>query len=205
MKLLVEAFDKYNCDKGHRRHRYDRVYEPALKHLQNVEFNMLEVGIFHGESMEAHFEYFHKANLYGIDIFGRVPEKDIPVLKKDRVNWCNCDSIAPLNDEFKTMVEGIEFDVIIDDGLHTHDSQRRTFENLIPYLKKGGMYFIEDVWPFDRMDEKERNNSWIKKHPNDYSDTQYTKLLETINPYCVKFHDIRNGFHPDTFIIEIIK
>ena len=30
MKSLVELFDKYGCDKGNIKHRYDRVYGPGM-------------------------------------------------------------------------------------------------------------------------------------------------------------------------------
>ena len=205
MKTLRKIFDEHKCDKGSGRHRYDRVYEPALEHLRDKEFNMLEVGILKGESLNAHLDFFNKANLYGIDIFGRVPAKDVPVLENERVSWCNCDSIKGPNVAFKEMVGDIKFDVIIDDGLHTHDSQRCTFENLMPFLKDGGTYFIEDVWAFDRMNAAERQHQWMTRHPRDYSDEQYSALLEAIKPYTVKFHDLRGGFQPDTFIIEITK
>lgn len=205
MDTLKTIFDKHKCDKGTRRHRYDRVYEPALEHLRDKEFNMLEVGILKGESLETHLEYFPKATLYAIDIFGRVPASDVPALKHERVKWCNCDSIAGPNANFEKMVGDVKFDVIIDDGLHTHDSQRHTFENFVPYLNDDGIFFIEDVWPFDKMDAAQRQHSWIQKHGADYSDAQYTKLLDAVNSYNVTFHDIRNNFHPDTYIIEIKK
>ena len=38
-----------------------------------------------------------------------------------------------------------QFDVIIDDGLHTWSGQQRTLTNLWPLLRPGGYYFIEDV------------------------------------------------------------
>lgn len=205
MKTLREIFDKHKCDKGTRRHRYDRVYEPTLEHLRDKKFNMLEVGILKGESLNAHLEYFPKATLYAIDIFGRVPAKNVPVLKSERVKWCNCDSIAGPNTAFKKMIGDVKFDVIIDDGLHTHDSQLQTFENFIPYLADDGTYFIEDVWAFDKMTADEKKHQWIQKHPEDYTNEKYVNLLNAVKPYTVKFHDLRDGFHPDTFIIEISK
>jgi hypothetical protein len=36
------------------------------------------------------------------------------------------------------------FDIIIDDGLHHPDAQRRTFAVLRPYLTARGVYVIED-------------------------------------------------------------
>ena len=207
MKTLVELFDKHKCDKGNIRHRYDRVYVPALEHLRDKEFNMLEIGIFKGASVEAWREYFPKANFFGIDIFVRMTPEDIPALNRSRVKWCKCDSIVGPNDEFNKMVGDIDikFDVIIDDGMHTHDSQRCTFDNFSPYLSDEGMYFIEDVWAFGHMDDAQRKHRWMIEHKDDFSDEQYNALLQSIEPYNTTFHDIRDGFHDDTFIIEVKK
>jgi len=203
MKKLVELFDKYKCDKGSLRHRYDRVYEPTLEHLRDKEFNMLEIGIFKGNSTEAWREYFPKANFYGIDIFTRLNPEEIPVLNKSRVKWCKCDSIKGPNDDFKKMVGDIKFDVIIDDGLHTHDAQKKTFENFIPYLSSNGIYFIEDVWAFNYMNEKQKQHPWITSHKIELTETKYNNLLKTLKPFNTIFHDLRNNFYNDTFIIEI--
>ena len=40
---------------------------------------------------------------------------------------------------------GREFDIIIDDGGHTMNQQITSFKALFPYVKKGGMYIIEDL------------------------------------------------------------
>ena len=205
MKTLVELFDKHGCDKGNIRHRYDRVYTPALEHLRDKEFNMLEIGIFKGSSVEAWREYFPKATFYGIDIFVRVTPENIPALNRSRVNWCKCDSIEGANNDFKEMVGDVKFDVIIDDGLHTHDSQRNTFENFVPYLSENGTYFIEDVWAFDHMTNSQKQHPWMNSHKDDYSEQQYSALIKSIEPYNTTFHDIRKGFHDDTFIVEVKK
>jgi cephalosporin hydroxylase len=38
-----------------------------------------------------------------------------------------------------------EFDMVIDDGLHTMEANLETLKIVFPYLKKGGVYVIEDV------------------------------------------------------------
>jgi alpha-mannosidase len=38
-----------------------------------------------------------------------------------------------------------QFDLIVDDGDHSGGGQIATALNLLPHMKKGGMYFIEDV------------------------------------------------------------
>ncbi len=201
---LVELFDKYKCDKGSSRHRYDRVYEPALEHLRSKPFSMLEIGVFRGTSLQVWLDYFPHASLVGIDVFTRVTPEEIEILKHPRIQWCKCNSLEGPNDQLNTIAQG-GFDVIIDDGLHTHDAQRQTFENFIPYLNDGGVYFIEDVWPFDRMTLLQKRHHWITKHPNDFSDKQYQQLLDVLEPYNVTFHDLRSGHELDTFIIEIRK
>ncbi|KKM65248.1 hypothetical protein LCGC14_1493180 [marine sediment metagenome] len=198
MKKLVECFDKYKCDKGSLKHRYDRVYELALEPLRNKEFDLLEIGIFKGNSLEALVEYAPRAQIVGLDTFQRIQPNDISILQHDNVEWLKCDSTEP------TTLKRT-FDIIIDDGLHTHEAQRKTFANFFPYLKDDGVYFIEDVWPFDIMGWMEKQHPWLKKHPMSWNDTEYEKLLETVSPYNVTFHDIREGYDPDTFIIEIRK
>lgn len=201
---LADYFDQYRCDKGNIKHQYNRVYEPALEPLRAAPFRMLEVGVFKGASLQAWVDYFPNATFVGVDIFERVDIPKIPILNHPRVSWVQCSSTEEPPVELLQIV-GDGFDVIIDDGLHTHDAQRLTFENLIPFLKQSGKYFIEDVWPFDLMNEHEKQHHWIRKHPNDFSDTQYANLLNSLAPYNTKFHDLRKGFGPDTFIIEVTK
>ena len=196
---LCDLFDKYECDKGSLRHRYDRVYEPVLEPLRDNEFNVLEIGIFKGDSISALVEYAPWAQVVGFDTFQRIQPEDIFILDHPNVMWVKGDST--------TSIDGFEgqFDIIIDDGLHTHEAQRKTFENFFPYLKNDGVYFIEDVWPFDIMSTAEKQHPWLKKYPQNWNDVDYSKLLEAITPHNVTFHDIRKGYQPDTFIIEIRK
>ena len=212
MKTLVKVFDKYKCDKGSLRHRYDRAYEPTLKLIKNQKINLLEIGIFKGTSVQSWVDYLPNAHIFGIDIFVRTDPKDIKIFNHPRVHWCKCDStvkpttefIEMINDEFESTLEN-KFDIIIDDGKHTHEAQRKTFENFFPFLKPGGVYFIEDVWPFDIMTSQQKQHKWLKLHPDDFSDEQYQKLLDVISPNDYEYHDLRAGHGPDTFIIKIRK
>jgi len=200
---LCELFDKYNCDKGNLKHRYDRVYEPALEPLRDKDFDILEIGIFKGNSIEALVEYAPYATVVGLDTFQRINPEDISILDHENVLWHKCDSTTP--GASSTIVPGLKFDIIIDDGLHTHEAQRKTFENFFPLLKDDGVYFIEDVWPFDIMSAADKQHPWLKRNPTDWNDVDYAKLIETISPHTVTFHDIRKGHQPDTFIIEVRK
>lgn len=204
---LVKLFDKYGCDKGNIKHRYDRVYAPVLDKFENNSFNMLEIGVFKGNSTEAFIEYCPQAKIVGVDIFTRVNPENIPILNHSRVAWAKCDSLEGPNEAFDVVVPEEKFDIIIDDGLHTHIAQRKTFENFFQYLKRGGSYFIEDVWPYHLMSEKEKQHFWLQKHAPDFSDEEYNKLIATIEAEEAEiiYHDLRDGYDPDTFIIEIKK
>lgn len=201
---LVELFDKYKCDKGSLKHRYDRVYAPAIESLRDDPFHMLEIGIFKGNSTEAFIEYCPQVDIVGVDIFTRVKMNKVPILNHSRVHGCKCDSLQGPNKEFNRLaIDG--FDIIIDDGLHTHEAQWKTFLNFIPYLKEDGAYFIEDVWAYDIMTEEEKQHWWLKKYTPAFSEEQYQKLLDALEPYTVIYHDLREGYDPDTFILEIRK
>lgn len=204
MNTLAELFDKYKCDKGNIKHRYDRVYEPALQQLKDRPFNMLEIGVFKGNSTEAFVEYCPQVEVVGVDIFTRVDIKNIPILNHPQVHACKCDSLEGPTEEFKALAKD-GFDVIIDDGLHTHEAQWKTFVNFIPYLKDDGVYFIEDVWAYDRMTDEQKQHYWLKKYEPAFSEEEYQKLLDALAPYNVTYHDLRKGYDPDTFILEIRK
>ncbi len=204
MKRLVDLFDKYKCDKGTLKHRYDRVYEPVLEQIQDDAFRMLEIGIFKGNSTEAFIEYCPNVNVVGVDIFTRVDVKNIPILNHEQVHACKCDSLEGPTEEFVTLAKD-GFDIIIDDGLHTHEAQWKTFNNFIPFLKTGGVYFIEDVWAYDKMTPEQKQHPWLKKHEPAFSELEYKKLLSAIETYDVVYHDLREGYDPDTFILEIRK
>ena len=204
LKTLVELFDKYKCDKGSLKHRYDRVYAPALEDLRDGPFHMLEIGIFKGNSTEAFVEYCPQVEIVGVDIFKRIKMENVSILKHSRVHGYKCDSLQGPTDEFMRS-SGDGFDVIIDDGWHTHEAQRKTFRNFIPYLKEGGVYFIEDVWAYNFMTEEEKEHRWLKKHAPAFSEEEYQKLLNALEPYTVTYHDLREGYDPDTFILEIRK
>lgn len=185
---LGDVFWKRHCAKG--RLNYHHAYEPIFKKIRQQPLRILEVGIDRGHSIRCWLDYFPNAEIYCIDDFHRYPPESVGVLGNERVHWFRGDS--------RTIDWQIECDIVIDDGCHTHESQRRTFENLFPYAKT---YFIEDVWPFDKMTDKEKRNPYCSK-PG-FSDEEYRALMDVISPYNVRVFDLRNKKHPDAYIIEV--
>lgn len=206
MKSLKELFDENNCDKGSLKHRYDRCYESYMRRKRYDPINLLEIGCFRGESTKSWFEYFPNGNIYTIDIFERVKEKDIEILKEDRVHSLNFDSMSPLlPSAIRNVWDEIEFDFIIDDGAHWPNANRLTFKNCFQFLKADGSYFIEDVWMLNEI----KSHPWIDKKPELYNIKDHNKFMETVENYKVKHYDYREskGFknNPDSYILRIKK
>lgn len=163
MASLTELANKYGTDKGTfgpsqewEIHNYTDIYEAYLGHLRNEPVRLLEVGlgvsgdawqagVAHGRnseggaSMKMWYDYFPKASIFGVDI------NPASFLENDRVKIFRLDqgNYTQLS-EFGEQVGG-DFDAIIDDGSHRADHQQITFSALFPYLKPGGVYFIEDL------------------------------------------------------------
>lgn len=204
--MLRKIFKKNKCDKGSK-HSYELVYEKDFELIKNEKINILEVGIFKGESTASWIEYFPNATVYGIDIFKRVKEADIEILSHPRVKHLKADSIqSKIVSIIKTNWPDIKFDIIIDDGLHTPLANKETFLNLIDFLKINGVFYIEDVWPLNEMTDKEMNNPWILKHPQDYTKENMNKFLDSIKGYNLEIFDNRKiSKEPDSVIYKITK
>jgi 23S rRNA U2552 (ribose-2'-O)-methylase RlmE/FtsJ len=205
--MLDKLFKKYNCDKSTLQHNYVKEYEAHLLSLREKEINILEIGIWKGTSLEAFHDYLPNAQIYGVDIFTRVSEKDVPVLKRDRVHWMKADSTQEnLTKKIIQHFGDIKFDVIIDDGLHTPEANLKTFNNFFPLLKEDGVYYVEDAWPIDILTTKEMENKWLKDRPEKYNMFKFMPFLSEIKKHNVTRLDFRKmSNQDDSYIFKIEK
>ena len=90
-------------------------------------------------------DYFVNANVYGGDI-------DKEILKnEDRIKTFYVDQTNAISiSELHKNIGNINFDIIIDDGLHEYNANICLFENSFKYLAKQGIYIIEDVFFKDK-------------------------------------------------------
>jgi len=108
-----------------------------------------------GHSLRMWKHYFRKSKIVSIDIYDKSPqeEKRIKIYKGSQIDNKILDEIY--NDCGK-------FDIIIDDGSHINEHVIYTFNYLLPKLKKGGIYVIEDTqtsyWPDFGGGLKEKND-----------------------------------------------
>jgi len=86
-------------------------------------------------------DYFVNSNIYGVDI-----QKDTQ-FSEDRITTFLADSTnqSEVNNLMSNL--NIEFDIIVDDGWHWDEAQKKTLINFFPYLKANGLYIIEDIYP----------------------------------------------------------
>ena len=210
MNDLLTLFDKHNTDKGSKKHFYDKVYEQHFEKVRYEHINILEIGVFKGESTAALHEYFPNATIYGLDIFVRQQPHEIAILNEERVKHLKADSLNPdVGVLIKNAWPDVEFDIIIDDGAHWPEANRLTFKHIIPFLKDDGKYFVEDVWPFDIMTDKQLADPWLLKDPAKYNRLAYANFLNEFLAYKTTLYDTRekaNGkFIGDSAILMVTK
>jgi cephalosporin hydroxylase len=126
-------------------HNYIPTYEAIFSRLKDEPINFLEIGIYQGGSMKLWRDYFTHANIIGIDIIYTETARN--TLANTNVNVFLSDSTDSNSDVLTNKIKNMEFDIIIDDGCHSFDSQYKTLQNYWCKLKQGGVYIIEDIEP----------------------------------------------------------
>ena len=155
---LAQLFNKYQSDKD--RNGYSHLYSILFDKIKSDKLNILEIGIgtmipnvkssmkgymadtyLPGASLRSWKDYFINSQIYGIDI---QPDTQFT---EDRIQTYLADSTN--KDSVNQLMQNlnIQFDVIIDDGWHWDEAQKKTLANFFPYLKDGGIYVIEDIYP----------------------------------------------------------
>lgn len=134
----MDNFDpaQYDSDKV----SYLRWYNPFFLPLVEKEIKLLEIGIDKGGSLVMWKDYFQKGSITGVDIKlpgGFTPPERVKMYEGDQRDTEFLRRVAE-----KEAPEG--FDIIIDDGSHYGKNTKITFWTLLPHLKKGGFYVIED-------------------------------------------------------------
>lgn len=124
----------HKCD-----HYFD-IYDRHFARFRNKPVRVLEIGVYHGGSLQMWREYFGaEAQIVGMDI-----NPACQAFAEERIEVV----IGSQEDreflrQFKNRYP--KFDIIIDDGGHTMNQQRVTFEELYGHVKEGGVFLAEDL------------------------------------------------------------
>lgn len=122
-----------NTDKESR-HRYcSGLYEALLARFRGRPIRILEIGVWQGGSLELWRQWFPKAAILGID-----PAPQCASIYG--VTIMDANAYAPA-----IVARLPDFDIIIDDGPHTPESQLACLDLYLPKLREGGVLVIEDI------------------------------------------------------------
>jgi hypothetical protein len=127
-------------------HYFD-IYDRHFQRFRGRKVNILEIGIYSGGSLEMWRCYFgSRCQIYGVDIEPACKAHESQFVKVfvgdqgDRAFWSR----------FKQEVDSI--DIVIDDGSHLAQQQIVSLEELVPFIRPGGVYICEDVHgPFNEF------------------------------------------------------
>ena len=185
---LCEIMGRNGSDKGAmcgpcNKHNFTTFYYSIFKDICNKQLRLFELGLgtnninvpsnmgSGGRPGASHYgwsEFFPNSHIFGADI-----DSDI-LFNNDKIKTFYCDQTNP--EIIKKMWGEPDlqdnFDIIIEDGLHTYDANVCFFENSIHKLKQNGYFIIEDIkngdlWKF---------NLKIKEWESQYKNCSFTLL-----------------------------
>jgi len=120
-------------------HYFD-IYEQYFSKYRDKEVVVLEIGVYHGGSLQMWKNYFGpKAKIIGVDInpeCKKFEEEGIEIFIGSQAN-------REFLQELKTKIPLV--DILMDDGGHGMQQQITSFEELYPHVKKDGIYLCEDL------------------------------------------------------------
>jgi tetratricopeptide (TPR) repeat protein len=130
---LLEGTDKTTLVQDYLRH-----YERIFAGIRNEPIQLLEIGVAGGASLRTWARFFPEAWIVGIDI-----NPGCRAYGGDRIT---IEIGSQANPEFlASLVMKYQPDIVVDDGSHLAEDILMTFHQLIPFLRPGGYYVIEDV------------------------------------------------------------
>jgi hypothetical protein len=211
MNNLTKLGHKFGTDKVDEHHSfagecYTDIYHKYLQHLQNEEFNFLEIGVRNGASVKMWSEYFPRARIIGLDIDPLCKQYD-----SDRINI----EIGSQGD--KEFIESLvkkygKFRVVLDDGSHINTLTLDSLQLLNDHVEE--FYIIEDLRnSYENLtvdiqywgDSMKLNNNLNPR--NDLTRVQLDNMLLTL----IKNLDYRQGnfksinFHAQILVMEKFK
>jgi len=138
----------FESDKG-TVHSYIEVYEEILAPYRESALNVLEIGLFKGNSLRMWQRYF-KGAVYGVDCDvmphgGMADLTDMIISNEWNIKIFDATNAEIIKDNFGD----IKFDVIIEDAGHAVEQQVELYNIWKNYLTPNGIYIIEDVQDID--------------------------------------------------------
>jgi SAM-dependent methyltransferase len=192
---LREYFDRNPGRLIHKWEHYFEVYHRHFARYRGQPCNVLEIGVFHGGSLQMWRDYFGPAaRITGVDIKPEAAQfagEGVDVVIGDQAD-------RGFLRELARRVGPI--DVLIDDGGHTMQQQITTLEELYGHVRPDGVVLVEDThtsyWrgfggglrnPSTFMEMSKRLvddlNAWHSMDPHSLSPGPFTQSTRSIHFY----------------------
>lgn len=142
MELLDLYKNTNNLSDKERTHTYiSNFYNEKFKKFKDKKIKILEIGVLQGHSLKLWEQYFLNAQIFGVDVQNIIEHSFGDRVKIIFSNAYSIDFIKKIQE-----TEG-KFDIIIDDGPHTLDTQHFFLSNYQNLLKDSeSIIILEDVY-----------------------------------------------------------
>ena len=152
------------------RHPYTAVYTMLLAPLKNRPIVFGEIGVAMGASALLWRIYFKDAEIYMFDRDQNLLDHAANRCKPIHTRLMD----VGVDGGVSSALEGLQFDVLIDDSSHEFDHQIRIIKEAHPFIKSGGMLIIEDIF----RNRNEADYEEHLKHMNNMFSTAYFVVCE---------------------------
>ena len=176
---------RHGTDKSSLHHDFLRLYESFLAPLRDQPLRILEIGVWAGQSLQTWAEYFPHAQVIGADIdpdARRFAGGRIAVEVADQSDAAQLVALAAAHGPF---------DLVVDDGSHVWTHQILTLRTLLPHVRPGGLYVLEDI---------DTSYGTLATQYNGGATVSPVQYLRTMSDYLVgdRFTDL--DAEPDAFV-----
>jgi len=155
---------------------YTPFYEKYFEKKRFDKLKILEIGVANGHSTASFYYYFPNSELYGIDI----KDKYKVFYKGKRIIYNKID-ITNQKKVLEYLKKHNNFDIIVDDSLHSYYGFTNNIKNFFPAVKSGGIYILEDFNGIDDYIIKIRKwNSEHNKKPWMYLENTMDDVFQNI-------------------------
>jgi hypothetical protein len=173
---LCEIMGRNNSDKGHSNitsswHNYTTFYYEIFKDRKEMPLRIFELGLGTnnvnipsnmgpngrpGASLYGWYIFFPNSYIFGADIDAEI------LFSTDKIKTFYCDQTNPqiIQNMWNEPSLQENFDIIIEDGLHTFNANVCFFENSIHKLKSNGYFIIEDIIHYEKHLFEDKLKEW---------------------------------------------
>ncbi len=163
--LCAEAgTDKSPLNTQGHRHPYSSIYSLLFEPIKHKPVKFGEIGIAYGCSLLVWSTFFPQGKIYGYDCDPKnltiSSNRNIPNTTIHMMDANDPPNIVErLKEDTK---DGELFDVLMDDASHEIATQCTLLRNVLPFLKTGGIYIIEDIYRDSSTEEFEKAFQEVK-------------------------------------------